>query len=201
MPSPARPCGPARALLRRVVACCCAFSILSVTVSPAGAASGREELSAAEDYFLVADFSTALTKVSALIESGDLSGGALRDAWILRARCELASAWRSRAVDSFCAALAIDAGWLPDRDLFTADELNVFDQARSSCPDATTTGTTPPSYLPPSSSSGGSWYSNKLVWGAVGAAAVAGAVLSLGGGEDGGANRNPLPPLPDPPTN
>jgi hypothetical protein len=173
---------------------------LSAGSGPAQAGSARDDLTRAEDYFLVADFGNALRMATGVIESGNLAGDDLRDAWVLRARCELASAYRTRATDSFCRALAIDPAWLPDRDLFTADEVEVFQQARERCPDARTSGTTPPAYLPPSAGSAGTpWYKKKLVWGAVGAAVVAGAVLAASGADDAGAALNELPPLPPPP--
>jgi hypothetical protein len=195
---------PVRSRIRlpREAALAAVLSALVVAALPSSATAGspREELNRAEDYFLVADFSNALRKATALTRSEEVSGGVRRDAWVLRARCELAQGHRSRSIDSFCQALATDPAWLPDRDLFTSDEIETFEQAREACPEARTSGTTPPSYLPPPASTGTPWYKKKLVWGAVGAAAVAGAVLALGGGgDDGGGQAADLPPLPPPP--
>lgn len=176
--------------------------IFTAFLSPAAqAGSAREQLSAAEDRFLMADFDGATSRIDDLLQSGRLTGDALRDAWVLKARCELATGRRASARDAFCRALEQDGGWLPDRDLFTSDELDVFTDARDTCPGAQTEGTDAPSYLPAPSSSGGGWYTNKLVWGAVGAAAVAGVALALSGGGDDGGDAAELPPLPDPPTN
>src|SRR5262245_7098361 len=121
---------------------------LGVLTRPAYAADPREELTKAEDYFLVADFTTALAKVDTLLNSGDLSGGTLRDAHILKARCEVGLAHRSSAVESFCDALHVEPGWRPDPDLFTKDELEVFEQAKTSCA-TTTEPTTQPGKTPP----------------------------------------------------
>ena len=181
-----------------LVVLCCLTPFLN---SPANAGSVREQLNAAEDRFLMADFDGATAQVDDLLQSGGLTGDALRDAWVLKARCDLATGRRASARDAFCRALEQDGGWLPDRDLFTSDELEVFSDARDTCPGAQTEGTEAPSYLPAPSSSGGGWYTNKLVWGAVGAAAVAGVALALSGGGDEGGAVVELPPLPDPPTN
>ena len=192
---------PTRARSRAVVRGVALTAVLlALFAGSALAGSAREELSRAEDYFLVADFGNALRRATDLIDSGRLAGADLRDAWVLRARCELASTYRSRSIESFCRALAVDQAWLPDRDLFTDDEIETFQEARGSCPDAQTSGTTPPAYLPSSAASAGTpWYKKKLVWGAVGAAVVAGAVLAAGGSDGEAAGANDLPPLPPPP--
>ena len=186
---------------------------LGLLARPAFAADPREELTKAEDYFLVADFTTALAKVDTLLNSGDLSGGTLRDAHILKARCEVGLAHRSSAVESFCDALRVEPGWRPDPDLFTKDELEVFEQARTSCaastePTKPTTPTSQPTTPPapksgamPASAaaeSGGKPFYKKPLFLVLGAAVVAGGVVALAGG--GGDESDPdLPGFPDPP--
>lgn len=175
--------------------------------SPAWA-DAREELTKADDYFQVADFTTALAKVEALLDSGDLQGGTLRDAWVLKARCEVALAHRSSAADAFCQALGVEPGWRPDPDLYTKDEIEVFEQARANCAPTQSEPAKPqdpakpasrPSPTPPPMSTGDEkpWY-KKPVFMVIGAGVLVGGALALGGGggDDGGG---PLPPFPDAP--
>jgi hypothetical protein len=162
-------------------------------------AADREGLDQAQDYFLVADFATALDKVNGLLASGDLEGGALRDAWVLKARCEIGMAHRSSAADAYCEALRVEPSWRPDPDLFTKDELAVFEQALASC---NLESTTAPSPLPPSAASAAAtpWYKKKstlYIAGGVVVAAVLVAVLA-GGGDD---EDTVLPGPPPPPAN
>jgi hypothetical protein len=183
---------------------------LALLVRSAQAADAREELAKADDYFQVADFSTALTKVNALLESGDLSGGTLRDAYALKARCEVGLAHRSSAVEAFCEALRVEPGWRPDPDLYTKDELEVFEQARGSCtgeqptkqPSQEPTKTERPSAMPAPVSAGGGekpFYKKPLFLG-IGAAVVVGGIVALaGGGDDGGGGEPDLPGFPPPP--
>ncbi len=162
----------------------------------AWAASPREELTKAEDYFQVADFATALQKVDALLKSGDLEGSTLRDAYVLKARCELGLAHRSSATDAFCQALRVDGGWRPDPDFYTKDEVEAFEQARASC---TPGDATPPRETTPvkeratkdSAAAAGvseskPWYKKPLVLGILGAVVVGGVILALSGGDDEG---------------
>jgi hypothetical protein len=173
---------------------CAATLDLALLATSASAASGREALEEAQDYFLVADFGTALDRVDSLLESGDLEGGALRDAWVLKARCEIGLAHRSAAVDAYCEALRVDPSWAPDPDLFTKDEVAVFEQAREGC---TLETTEKPSPMPPPASAGGQpWYKKKTTWyiaGGVVAAGILAAVLA------GGSDEETAPPLAGPP--
>ncbi len=168
-------------------------------------ADAREELTRAEDYFLVADFTTALTKVNALLDGGGLSGGTLRDAYILKARCEVGLAHRSSAVEAFCNALRVEPSWRPDPDLYTKDELEVFEQAKASCsttePPAQPSEPSKPidsrSSAPKAAGGGTPWYKNKAVLAVGGALVVGGVVLAVSGGGDDG--ESDLPFFPDPP--
>lgn len=185
---------------------------LVALVRPASAADPREELTKAEDYFLVADFTTALAKVDTLLDSGDLSGGTLRDAHVLKARCEVGLAHRSSAVESFCDALRVEPGWRPDPDLFTKDELEVFEQAKTSC--AATSeptkepGQTPPASTAPKSSAmpppvaaekeGKPFYKKPLFLG-IGAAVVVGGIVALASGGGDESSEEDLPAFPEPP--
>jgi hypothetical protein len=162
-------------------------------------AADREALDQAQDYFLVADFATALDKVNEVLASGDLKGGALRDAWVLKARCEIGMAHRSAAADAYCEALRVEPSWRPDPDLFTKDELAVFEQARESC---NLEATTPPSPLPPPAASGATpWYKKKSTLLIAGGVIVAGVLVAVlaGGGDD--ETTPDLPGPPPPPAN
>lgn len=173
----------------------------------AWAATAREELTKAEDYFQVADFQTALEKVDVLLKSGDLEGTLLRDAYILKARSELGLAHRSAAVDAFCSALKVDPAWRPDPDFYTNDEIQTFEQARASC---STTKTTEPAQKPTTTPTDAQkaaaaapateskpWYKKPLVLGVIGAALIGGIALAAGGGGDDG--EADLASFPDPP--
>lgn len=176
-----------------------------VFVSAAYAANPREELTKAEDYFQVADFATALQKVDSLLKSGDLEGNLLRDAYVLKARCELGLAHKTSAADAFCEALKVDAAWRPDPDFYTKDEIQTFDQARGNCAtggkdagkskdadvkekkksDAKKEGSSDDK----SAAAGGEskpWYKKPLILGLLGAVVVGGVILALGGGGDDG---------------
>jgi hypothetical protein len=162
-------------------------------------AADREALDQAQDYFLVADFATALDKVNGILASGDLEGGALRDAWVLKARCEIGMAHRSAAADAYCEALRVEPSWRPDPDLFTKDELAVFEQALASC---NLESTTPPSPLPPAAASGATpWYKKKSTLLIAGGVVVAGVLVAvLAGGSDDSEDPD-LPGPPPPPAN
>ena len=192
-------------------------SVLHLSLFAATAlADAREELTKAEDYFLVADFATALTKVEALLDAGDLQGGTLRDAWVLKARCEVGLAHKSSAVEAFCEALRVEPGWRPDPDLYTKDELEVFEQAKASCtgapaeskPPGTPTTPPPPSPMPAPMSTGAAdageskpFYKKPIFMVIGGALLVGGAVALAGGGGDDDDGGTPLPDFPPPPTN
>jgi hypothetical protein len=180
---------------------------LGLLTRSAYAADPREELTKAEDYFLVADFATALAKVDALLSSGDLSGGTLRDAHVLKARCEVGLAHRSSAVESFCDALHVEPGWRPDPDLFTKDELEVFAQAQTSCgatttptpePGTQTTPSTAPSPMPPPVGEEKPFYKKPLFLG-IGAAVLVGGIVALSGGGGSDSSEPDLQGFPEPP--
>jgi hypothetical protein len=192
-----RPTRARRATALLVLAMFTSFVTRDVLFAPAAfAASPREELTKAEDYFQVADFSTALQKVNELLKSGDLEGTMLRDAYVLKARSELGLAHKSSATEAFCQAIRVDSAWRPDPDFFTKDEIAAFDAARASCPggakeppkaDPVKPATTQPA---PTTTTAAAveeskpWYKKPLVLGILGAAVVGGVVLAMGGGDD-----------------
>ena len=153
---------------------------LALSTTPGWTETTREKLSNAEDNFLEANFAAALEGVDRLLESGDLRGDALRDAWVLRARCELALGHRASAEDSFCAGIRLDRNWEPDPELFTRNEVASFERSRRDClPDVDRAA-----YLPRPESAGAPWYRKKTVLGLLGAAAVTATVIALSGGDD-----------------
>jgi hypothetical protein len=153
----------------------------------------RERLVRAEDHFLAADFSGALSRVDILLESEELRGTELRDAWILRGRCHTALRSREASRD-FCAALRVDPEWRPDPALFGSDEMREFQVAERDCASSRDS-----SYLPPKLSRGTPWYKKKLVLGAIVGVAAGATVLALSGGDDGD-ERPLLPFFPESPT-
>lgn len=189
-----------------------ALLLAALIPAAAQAQDPREELTRAEDYFLVGDTTTALEKATRLLDAGALTGDARFSAWILRGRCETAHGKDGPARDAFCEALRLDPRWQPDAALFTAAEVASVDRARAAgCGDpafaGVQPGTTPapertaaPSYLPPPAAGGGGtpWYRKKMVLGLVGAAAAAAVLAFSGGGDDaGGAVELPgFPELP-----
>jgi hypothetical protein len=175
----------------------------SLLVPEAARAGAAEDLRRAHDYFLVADFGTAREQVRGLLASGALQGEALREAHVLVARCEIGLGSKSSAVDAFCAALRVDPLWRPDRDLYTTDEVTVFETAERDClKQAAAVPPGAPSPLPQPILSGTPWYRKPVTLGLVGAGAVAAVVLALSGGEDGGGGGGPeLPEFPVAPGN
>lgn len=166
------------------------FLILALLASPVSAESAREKLELAERDFLAADFASALETTDRLLKSGDLQGDALRDGFVLRARCELALGHRASADDSFCAALHEDPRWKPDPLLFTRDEVASFEHAKPLCESQAQRA----SYLPTPVSHGTPWYKKKTVLGLLGAAAVTATVFALSGGDEEAAADLPFFP-------
>ena len=181
---------------------------LGLLTTTAAADSARDELTKAEDYFLVADFETALEKVDRLLASGDASGHALRDAHVLKARCELGLARRATAEASFCDALRVDPQWRPDAVLYTTDEIQAFEKAQESCfegwskgstRDSASSGQTRSPMPPPSARDDRPWY-KKPVFLVAGGVIVAGLVFLLAsGGDDDPPPPDNLADFPDPP--
>jgi hypothetical protein len=192
-----RPTRVRRAAAVLVLAAFTSFLTRDLMLAPAAfAASPREELTKAEDYFQVADFKTALEKVNELIQSGDLEGTMLRDAYVLKARSELGLAHKSSATEAFCQAIRVDSAWRPDPDFFTKDEIAAFDSALASCPGGAkeppkaepvkpaTTQPAPTTTTAAAVEGSKPWYKKPLVLGIIGAAVVGGVVLATGGGDD-----------------
>jgi hypothetical protein len=178
----------------RTAACAAVVAwAVGISVTSAFAETAREKLTQAEDYFLVADYEGAIIRVDELIESKELSGNEMRDAWVLRARCNTGLG-RSQASTDFCSALRLDPAWRPNATTFTTQELRTFDAAQKDCgPNGDA------SYLPPAMSSGTPWYKKKLVLGALVGVAAGATVIALSGGDDDEAGRPLLPEFPGSP--
>ena len=187
------------------------------------------ELEAARQDYEFAEFGPALAKLEPLIAGGGLAGEALRDAHVLKARCLVGLGRLEEAKASYCAALALDEAWTPDRVLFPRDEIDVFDQALVLCPPepaaaapepapapAATPGMTPavtpatpsprPAPLPVPAPAEQPGKKKKSFFGSPVGLALGGAVLvgiavaaGGGGGGGGGTPAGPLPAFPPPP--
>jgi hypothetical protein len=150
-------------------------------------AQGAGDLARARDHVDFAEYSEALDVLNPLIRNGSLTGTALRDAYVLKARSHIGLGQNAAAEEAFCNALRTDPQWRPDRVVFTQDEIAVFDSAQADCmmaapEQAATTGENKP------------WYSKPVTW-VVAGVAVIGGILLLGGGDD----ETPPDPIGDPP--
>ncbi len=170
------------------------------------------DLARAQEQYDFAEFQPALDLCNALIAGGTLQGAALRDAYVLKARCLVNLGNHSIARDMFCEALRLDAAWRPEANLLPRDEQADFDQALAGCriepaAQAVPTPAAPapkPTWQPtpiPAEKGGKSFFAKPL--GIVLIVAVAGglaASLGGGGGGDGGTTpAGPLPGFPPPP--
>jgi hypothetical protein len=176
-------------------------SWLMLPGSFARAADPREELDKAQDYFLVADFQTALVKADELLASNELQGATLRETWVLKGRCEIALGQRANATEAFCSALRVEPSWRPDPNLFTKDESEVFANALADC------GAVKPEPMPspqpspmpePISAGEKPWYKKPVVL-VVGSALVAGGIYALVDDGDEVTTPADVPDFPDPP--
>ncbi len=207
-----RPTRARRVSALLVLAVFTSFVTRDLWFAPAAyAASPREELTKAEDYFQVADFSMALQKVNELLKSGDLEGTMLRDAYVLKARSELGLAHKSSATEAFCQAIRVDSAWRPDPDFFTKDEIDAFDAALASCPGGATappkaepvkpatTQPAPTATTAAAVSESKPWYKKPLVLGLLIAGVAGGVALAAGGGGDDEGGDPVLAGFPPPP--
>lgn len=194
-----------------VVACAVALGAL-----PAQAQSPRTELGLARDYFLIADFSSALEKASDLIASGTLELPERREAFVLKARCQVGLRNPAGAVDAFCSALQLEPAWKPALAELTRRERDSFEEAYELCGPldpvdldleiASAPDTLPEDESPPEKAAAGwpppvvaerPWYRSALFLGAAGGVVVGLALISLGGEDD--SQDVPLPAFPPPP--
>lgn len=178
------------------------------------------ELEAARQDYEFAEFGPALAKLEPLIAGGALAGEMLRDAHVLKARCLVGLGRLEEAKASYCAALALDEAWTPDRVLFPREEIDVFDQALVLCPPepaaaapepapapAATPAVTPatpsprPAPLPVPAPAEQPGKKKKSFFGspvglALGGALLVGIAVAAGGGGGGGGGGTPAGPLP-----
>jgi hypothetical protein len=184
---------------------------------PSALAAESPDLAPAREHYDFAEFQPALDICNTLIGGGTLAGDALRDAYVLKARCLVNLGNHSIARDMFCEALRLDAGWRPEASLLPREEQVDFDQALAGCrfdtaPQASPTPASPqapapapapkPTWKPtpiPAAKGGKSFFAKPL--GIALIVAVAGGLavsLSGGGGDGGGGGGDPTPsdPLP-----
>jgi hypothetical protein len=193
-----------------------AWSFLSAS-APLHAATFDEEINVARDFFLIADYASALDKVTALLRAGAPTAAERIAALELEARCHLALGERTRAIDSFCSALREHPEWRPDLGAFTVAERDAFAKAFELCgpldaplPRVESVTVTdpqeiapadqppaPPGTLAEARESGRPWYRSPWVIGGVGGV-LAGVAFLTFGDEDSPAPA-PLPDFPPPP--
>jgi hypothetical protein len=160
---------------------------------PPAAAQSPSDLSRARDHVDFAEYQEALAILTPLIESGNLSGTALRDAYILKARSHVGLGQNAQARAAFCSALKVDPDWEPDEVVYTQDEIAVFNAARQEC---TQTAMVEPA--PAAAATGGTpWYAKPVTWVVGGVVLIGGILLASGGG--GGDETPPDQPIGDPP--
>jgi hypothetical protein len=162
-----------------------------VTWVSAARAADRQDLARAQEHYDFAEFGEALTLLDQLIADGGLKGDALRDAYVLKARCLVGQGHTSTALDAYCQALRLDANWRPDPVVFPKDEIEVFERALDTC--------SLEAAPPPKTAAGTPWYKKPIAWVAGGAAIIVGVLVAGGGGGDDGGGGTELPAFPDPP--
>jgi hypothetical protein len=180
---------------------------------PAAAGSGREVLDLARDFYLIADYRTALDRLQAVLDGRELSDEGLLEAHALRARALIGLGRRDSGVSGFCSVLRLEDDWRPGGGIpFTGEELAAFDRAvqlslplvtppppraRSGPPVATLPSATPRLGLESASPGGLPWYRRPLVLGAVGG--LAAGLLVLVFDEEAPPPPAALPDFPEPP--
>ena len=188
------------------------------TVAPGGLwigaalAAGTPELAPAQELYDFADFQKALDICNEFISGGTLGGAALRDAYVLKARCLVNLGNHSIARDMFCEALRIDAGWRPEANVLPKDEQVDFDQAAAGCRSEAAPATVSPETPAPApqptwqptpvqTGKGGKSFFAKPLGIALIVGVVGGLAMSLGGGGGDGETTpaGPLPGFPPPP--
>ncbi|MGQ0722313.1 MAG: hypothetical protein ACT4PE_12195 [Candidatus Eiseniibacteriota bacterium] len=100
-----------RVWLRRLVA---VAGTTVVSFPAAAAGTTREALDLAVDYFLVADYRTALERLTGLLDGRGLTDDRLVQAHVLRARSLVGLGRTESAVAAFCSVLRLDGEWRPD---------------------------------------------------------------------------------------
>lgn len=161
-------------------------------------ASAREDLVKAQEHFEYTDYAQAMAVVDKLLAEGSLSGGDLREAHILRARCLAGMGREPEAIEAFCQVVRLDPKWKPDPFQFKSEEQDLFQRAEQRCASMGVTRAEPPAQQEEAKKGGGKW--KLLVAG--GALLVGGVVLLAAGGGGGGDGATPdadLPGFPSPP--
>lgn len=175
-------------------------------------AAETPDLARAQEHYDFAEFQKALDICNPLIGGGTLRGTALREAYVLKARCLVNLGNHSIARDMFCEALRLDANWRPEASVFPKKEQEDFDQAVAGCrvepaPQTAPTPAPKPTWQPTSvvvapAGNGGKSFFVKPLGIALMVAVVGGLVVGLGGGGGGGGETPPaglLPGFPDHP--
>lgn len=182
-----------------------AFALLILPVDglvPRAQADALADLNTARDHYEFAEFDQGVTILEGLLTDTKLSGDALRDAYVLLARCYVGKGNEPQALDAFCQAICLDKTWRPDAVYFPQDEIEVFNKALVGC-DCSHQSSAPavaPVKTEQARAEGEGSGIPKWVYYAGGAVVVGVvAALALGGGDD--SSEPPLAGFPDPPAN
>jgi hypothetical protein len=183
-----------------------AFALLILPVDglvPRAKADALADLNAARDHYEFAEFDQGVTILEGLLAEKKLSGDALRDAYVLLARCYVGKGNEPQALDTFCQAICLDKTWRPDAVYFPQDEIEVFNKALEGCDCSRQSSAPAVAPVKTEQARAGDEEGGgipKWVYYAGGAVVVGViAALALGGGDD--SSEPPLAGFPDPPAN
>jgi hypothetical protein len=176
----------------------------AILAPPANAAGA--DLATAWEYFYDADFELALIEVDRFLGAVAIDAARLREAHALAGQCHARLGDDGAAVRSFCSALAADAAWSPDPNVFSLEELALYRRAHSECPRVAApqpvTPGPPPADIPGALATGAvggtAWYHKKSFW--IGTGALLTALVIAGASSDDGApTSDQVPAFPEPP--
>lgn len=181
---------------------------------PVRADAPAEDMAVARDFFLIADYSSALDRVTSLLRGAALAPEERVEALALEARCHVALGERMEAIDSFCSAIQLVPAWRPELAAFTEAEREAFAKAFDLCgpleprtPRVEVAPPNEPAEVSPVAETAAAWassiprdrpwYRSPWVLGGVGGVIAGVTILTLG--SDDSAPPVPLPGFPPPP--
>jgi hypothetical protein len=191
-------------------------AVLLGAAPSARCAAGGDDLAAARDLFLIADYAAALDRITAVLRAGTAGPADRLAALELEARCQVALGRGTEAIDSFCSGLRQAPAWRPELAEFTEAERDAFSRAFELCgpldapapPAGPVSAVGPetaprpgvearPAEAPARPAAGRPWYRSPWFLGGVGGVLAGVAYLSLGGEES--PPPAPFPDFPPPP--
>jgi hypothetical protein len=96
-------------------------------------AQDGDDFSQVEAYYLFGEYDQALQLLGRMVDTGQASQVASARAEVWRARCLVQKGEVAAALAAFCRVHEIDPNWRPDREIFPANELEVFERALTEC--------------------------------------------------------------------